>query len=154
MSATIPVGRRVLAVASHGGHWEQLMRLSGAWDGLDVVYARASANELGEAEETVLRIPDAARGDRIGLMKLLVAAVRAVRKVRPDYVVTTGAAPGLAILVIGKLLGARTVWVDSLANVERVSLAGRLARPFSDLWLTQWPHLAGPKGPEFVGAVL
>ena len=64
-----------------------------------------------------------------------------VLKFRPDVVITTGAAPGLVALQIGKLFGARTVWIDSLANAEKISLSGKLAERYADLWLTQWPHL-------------
>ena len=57
-------------------------------------------------------------------------------------------------LVIGRILGARTIWLDSIANIEELSGSGRMVRRFADLWLTQWPHLAGPDGPEYAGAVL
>jgi UDP-N-acetylglucosamine:LPS N-acetylglucosamine transferase len=76
-------------------------------------------------------------------------------RIRPHFVVSTGAAPGLAALQIGKLIGARTVWIDSLANSEELSLAGVMAKRFADLWLTQWPHLT-TKYPQlrYFGAVL
>ena len=52
-----------------------------------------------------------------------------------------------------KLVGARTVWIDSVANVEELSLSGRLASERVDLCLTQWPHLAA--GPVYYkGSVL
>jgi hypothetical protein len=51
------------------------------------------------------------------------------------------------------MLGARTVWLDSIANVEILSRAGRLAGPIADLWLTQWPHLASEEGPHCAGSV-
>ena len=70
--------------------------------------------------------------------------------------VTTGAAPGLMAL------GARpSSWraaapsgSNSIANTERLSLSGRLARPVADAWLVQWEHLARPGGAAFWGAVL
>ncbi|GIW73864.1 MAG: hypothetical protein KatS3mg103_0386 [Phycisphaerales bacterium] len=43
-------------------------------------------------------------------------------------------------------MGARTVWVDSIANVEEMSMTGRLVGPYATLWLTQWPHLAQGDG--------
>jgi len=147
-------GTRILAVASPGGHWEQLLLLAQCWSERDVVFARAKSEGRTPPGVEVLELPDAARGDGLRLIGLLRAAFAVVWRVRPDVVVTTGAAPGLAVLIAGKLLGARTIWVDSLANIERVSLAGRLARPFSDHWLTQWPHLEGARGPQFEGAVL
>ena len=68
---------------------------------------------------------------------------------------TTGAAPGFVALVLAKLLcRSRTVWIDTVANSEGMTLSGRLARPFADAWLVQWPHLARPGGPEYWGAVL
>jgi hypothetical protein len=69
-------------------------------------------------------------------------------------VISTGAAPGLFGVAIGSLLGARTIWVDSIANGEELSLSGHRARRFADLWLTQWPHLASKDGPFYRGSVL
>ncbi len=64
---------------------------------------------------------------------------------RPDIVVSTGAAPGYLAIRLAKLVGARTVWIDSVANVDELSLSGQLASERVDLCLTQWPHLAaGP----------
>ena len=69
--------------------------------------------------------------------------------------VTTGAGPGFLALAVAKLAGgSRTIWIDSIANTERMSLSGRLARPVADVRLVQWQHLARPGGPEFWGAVL
>ena len=73
---------------------------------------------------------------------------------RPDVVVSTGAAPGYFCLKFAKWVGARTVWIDSIANADCLSLAGEKAGRYADLWLTQWPHLARPDGPHYRGAVL
>ena len=73
---------------------------------------------------------------------------------RPDVIISTGAAPGYIALRIGKLIGAKTVWLDSIANAEELSLSGAMAGRYADLWLTQWAHLAGENGPYFRGAVL
>jgi hypothetical protein len=34
------------------------------------------------------------------------------------------------------------VWIDSIANAEQISLSAKLARPYADLWLTQWEELS------------
>jgi len=68
--------------------------------------------------------------------------------------VSTGAAPGYIAVRLGKLLGARTAWIDSVANVEEVSLSGRMVGRHADLWLTQWRHLAKDDGPQYRGEVL
>jgi UDP-N-acetylglucosamine:LPS N-acetylglucosamine transferase len=73
---------------------------------------------------------------------------------RPDVVISTGAACGYFSIRLGKLMGARTIWIDSIANIDEVSMAGQLVKPYADHWLTQWPHLAQPGGPRYFGAVL
>jgi len=56
---------------------------------------------------------------------------------------------------LGKITGAKVVWVDSITNVERISLSGRMVRYIADLFLVQWPELAGRYNRvEFVGTVV
>jgi UDP-N-acetylglucosamine:LPS N-acetylglucosamine transferase len=73
---------------------------------------------------------------------------------QPDIVISTGAAPGYFALRLGRLMGAKTIWLDSIANVDQLSVSGLKIGPSADLWLTQWPHLAREGGPHYVGSVL
>jgi Oligosaccharide biosynthesis protein Alg14 like len=75
-------------------------------------------------------------------------------KERPDVLISTGAAPGYVALRIAHTLRAQTIWLDSIANVAELSLSGAKVGRYADLWLTQWPHLAGPQGPHYTGSVL
>ena len=75
-------------------------------------------------------------------------------RTRPEVVVSTGASPGFFAMLFGRLLHRRTIWVDSIANVDELSLSGRQAGRFADLWLTQWPDLAQPEGPQYFGALV
>lgn len=146
---------RVLAIASGGGHWVQLRRLEPALAGCDVAWATVDPGY--RAELTAGRfwlVPDATRWDRFGVVRLALRVLLILLAERPDVVVSTGAAPGYFALAFGRALGARTVWIDSIANVEELSLSGVQVRRFADLWLTQWPHLARPEGPRYEGSVL
>ena len=67
---------------------------------------------------------------------------------------TAGSAPMLAFVLLARLMGVRTLWIDSIANVEEVSLSGRKAGAVADLWLTQWEHQQRPGGPSYRGSVL
>ena len=77
-----------------------------------------------------------------------------VLKVSPNVIVTTGAAPGFFALFFGKLLGMKTIWIDSIANVHEVSMSGRKVARFADLYITQWEHLARDEGPYYFGSVV
>lgn len=152
MSRTKP---KVLAIASGGGHWVQLLRLRPAFEGCEVVFATAKEgyrSDVGSSEFRV--IVDANRSNKIGLLKSAWSIFSLLRRERPDVVISTGAAPGFFALKLGRMMGIRTVWVDSIANAEELSMSGDKAGGCADLWLTQWPHLARDNGPAYMGNVL
>jgi UDP-N-acetylglucosamine:LPS N-acetylglucosamine transferase len=150
-----PRPRKVLAVASGGGHWVQLLRMRGALEGQDVAFITTiDSYENDVAPSRFYTVSDASLWNKLGLLKMCLQVAWIVVKERPDLVFSTGAAPGYFAVRVGKLIGARTIWVDSIANVERLSRSGEKIRSYADLWLTQWPHLARPEGPHFSGAVL
>ncbi len=98
--------------------------------------------------------PDASLDSKGRLLLQAIVIAWCILWERPDVVLSTGASAGYFALRIGKWLGARTIWVDSLANVESLSVSGARIGPHADLWLTQWEHLARPAGPYYKGAVL
>lgn len=149
--------KKILAVASGGGHWTQLTRLRNVFEGHDVAFV--GVKEIYRSEVSQNRyytVPDVSRLlNKWSVVILIGKLVLIMIKERPAVVITTGALPGMLALCFGKMLGARTVWIDSIANVEEMSLSGRKVRKFADLWLTQWPHLADAEdGPTFFGSVL
>jgi UDP-N-acetylglucosamine:LPS N-acetylglucosamine transferase len=146
--------RRILAVASSGGHWIQLRRLEPAFAGHHVAWLSTHAGHRAEVSPARFHtVADANRRSRAALLRSAAKIAWVLLRERPDVVVSTGAAPGYLAIRGARLLGARTVWIDSLANAEELSLSGRLASARADLCLTQWPHLAGGRV-QHRGAVL
>jgi hypothetical protein len=132
-----------------------MRRLAPAFDGMAIHYVTTEAGVAGEVAPAGLSVvPDANLDDKFGLVRLAVSMFWVVLRQRPDVVLSTGAAPGFFALMFGKLLGAKTIWVDSLANADQMSVSGAKVRRFADLWLTQWPELAAPSGPHYRGAVV
>jgi UDP-N-acetylglucosamine:LPS N-acetylglucosamine transferase len=149
------MAEKLLAISSGGGHWVQLLRLRPAFESCNVVYATVKEGyrvDIGDAPFHV--VPDANRWDKWALMRSAFAVFRVLIKERPDIIISTGAAPGFFGVVMGRVLGARTIWVDSIANGETLSLSGHRVKRFANLWLTQWPHLATKDGPFYRGTVL
>jgi UDP-N-acetylglucosamine:LPS N-acetylglucosamine transferase len=146
----------VLALSSGGGHWIQMQRLSGAFAEFDTAYACVFPDYADDVPgHRFYSVADVTRRNMHMLFVLVPQLVGIILKERPDVVVTTGALPGFAALAVAKLLGVRRkIWIDSIANAERLSSSGRQARHVADEWITQWEHLAGPDGPRFLGAVL
>ena len=146
---------KILAIASGGGHWEQLMLIKDGFSASELVYANTIT---GLAEKSGVSPCYIVRDcNRDHLWDNVVSARdvwRILRTEKPDIIISTGAAPGLIALFLGKLTGRKTIWIDSVANSEKLSLSGRLAGYFVDLWLTQWEHLSSDRGPRYWGSVL
>lgn len=146
---------RILAVSSGGGHWIQLLRLRPAFAGKQVTFAsvgKGSAPDVAPAP--YYAIPDANRAQKLKLIGLLLKLTWLIIRVRPDVVISTGAAPGYFAVRLGRMMGARTLFLDSIANAEELSLSANLARRHCDMVLTQWPSLAEQDGPLYRGSVL
>lgn len=147
--------QRVLAISSGGGHWVELLRLRPALEGHDVIFATVSESYRSDVPfGRFAVVGDATRWSKLRLLRMASRVLRIVLRERPDVVLSTGAAPGYFALLFGRMLGARTVWIDSIANADELSLCGRCVGAFAGLWLTQWPHLAREDGPHHAGAVL
>lgn len=133
----------------------QLMRIKPALEDCDVTFV--TVNESYRAEvpsHKFYLVNDANRWTKIGLLKAACRLASIIRNEKPDVVISTGAAPGYLALRLGRMMGARTIWLDSIANVEELSMSGLRIGRCADLWLTQWPHLARPEGPHYAGSVL
>lgn len=146
---------RLMAVASGGGHWVQLLRVSAAFQGCDVAFVTVNESYRCQVgSDRFYTINDATRWNKVGLIRMTLKLAWIIWKERPEIIISTGAAPGYVALRLGHAAGARTIWLDSIANVERLSLSGQKIGPHADLWLTQWSHLAKTNGPHYAGSVL
>ncbi len=86
---------------------------------------------------------------------VLARSLKIIIKERPDVVITTGSLPLAIVCLSAKLFGAKIIWIDSIANIERFSMSGRMVLPFADLFLTQWPELAEKyDNVEYAGALI
>jgi UDP-N-acetylglucosamine:LPS N-acetylglucosamine transferase len=155
------VERKVKAclAASAGGHLNQLLKLDAAWGRHEYFLVTTNRIVAGELERRygarVYVVIEANRENPLKIVKMLWQCARIMLRERPGAVVSTGAAPGCLLAYIGRMLGARVAWVDSIANVERLSLSGRLVRPIAEVFLTQWEDLADPaRGVEYIGELM
>ena len=76
------------------------------------------------------------------LLRNVGLALRVVPRMRPAVVVTTGAGVAVPFAWVGRLFGARVVYVESLTRIERPSLTYRLIRPIVSRTYVQWPELS------------
>ncbi len=145
----------ILAVSSSGGHWEQLLLVAQKIPSENLFFVTTKQELLDNAKISQGQVvADCNQNKVLQTLKCTLQCLAIVFLKRPAVVISTGAAPGLICLALGRLLGAHTIWIDSVANVEKLSLSGKFAQYFAKVWLTQWEHLTQASGPQFAGRVL
>lgn len=79
-----------------------------------------------------------------------------LRRERPDWVISDGAEIAIPVFVAAKLLGIKTMFIESFCRVTHPSFTGRLIYPISNVFLVQWPELLQKYGPKarYEGAVI
>ena len=148
---------RICLAASGGGHLTQLMKLQDAWKGYDKFYVTTgeAVREKLQKHGKVYVIGECNRNEPLRLLSVLRNCFRIAVKERPDVMISTGAAPACLLCIVARFMGARIIWIDSIANIERLSLSGRIIRPLANLILTQWQEVADKySSVEYVGKLL
>lgn len=148
---------KICLAASSGGHLSQLLKLSESWKSRET-FCVTTTDVIGSKTHEfgkVYVVGECNREHPLQVAKVLLRCLRLVFRERPHVVISTGAAAGCITCFLGKLLGAKVIWIDSITNIERISLSGRMVRYISDLFLVQWPELAKQyRNIEYVGAVI
>ena len=146
---------KVLLVSSSGGHWIELMRTRPAFEGHSLIFATTDPEyQSDNPDAPFFCVPEASRWSKVRLAWQALACAWLIVRTRPDVVITTGASVGFFCVVFARWTRSKTIWLDSIANCNEISMSGAKARPYADLFLTQWPELATPDGPYFHGAVI
>jgi len=133
----------LLLVCSTGGHLQQLLALRDAWGGYSrvwVTFDKSDARSLLRDERVVFAHGPTNRSVK-NLFRNLVVAWRTLRDVRPQVVLTTGAGVAVPFAWLGRLRGARLVYVESFTRIDEPSLTCRLVAPVADRIYAQWPEL-------------
>ena len=135
-----------------------MLRVKAAWDNNNCVYVSSieALREKLEQYGQVHIVGECNREYPWQTFKVMFNCLKVVLIERPKVVISTGAAPGILCCMWAKLLfGSKIVWLDSIANTEKLSMSGRMVRPFANLILSQWPDVAAKyKKVEYVGSVI
>jgi beta-1,4-N-acetylglucosaminyltransferase len=135
--------RPILLVASSGGHLLQLTRLKNAWPRQERVWVTFDKPDSRSllAGEDVVHAHFPTNRNVPNLLRNLWLAVKVVRGLRPAAVVTTGAGVAVPFCYVGRLFGARIVYVESFSRIDEPSLTARLVHPVAHRFFVQWPEL-------------
>lgn len=58
-----------------------------------------------------------------------------------DIVISTGAGVAIPFFILGKICGKKTIFIETIARINNLTLTGKVLYKISDLFIVQWPEL-------------
>lgn len=68
-------------------------------------------------------------------------AWKILRKERPDLIISAGAAVAVPFFWLGKLFGAKTIYIEVFDRIDKPTMTGRLVYPVSDRFIVEWAEM-------------
>jgi UDP-N-acetylglucosamine:LPS N-acetylglucosamine transferase len=134
---------KVLLVCSSGGHFKALQQLQPFWQSHERVWVsfRTPTTESALSGEKVYWAYSPTNRNLPNLFKNLRLAWQILTYERPTLVLSTGAGVAVPFLLLGKLLGSKTAFIESTTRIQTLSLSARLVLPFLTVLYVHWPKL-------------
>jgi UDP-N-acetylglucosamine:LPS N-acetylglucosamine transferase len=105
-----------------------------------VTFDKADARSLLEGE----RVYPAYYPSNRSIKALAINTVRAIRilhKEKPDLIVSSGAAPAIPFFWLGKLTGAKTIYIEVFDRIDKPTISGKVCYPVTDMFIIQWEEM-------------
>ncbi len=106
-----------------------------------MTFDKADARDILKGEEVVWAHHSFQRYYPFNFVKNCLLAFKVLKPRELNVVISTGAGVAFPFIVVGKLLGKRTVFIETLARVEDLSFTGKCVYPLVDRFLVQWEEL-------------
>lgn len=139
MNKKIKVG----LVGSSGGHLTHLYMLKEFWEDKDrfwVTFDKEDARSLLKGE----RFYPAYYPSNRSIKALIINTYRAIKiliKERPDLIVSSGAAPAIPFFWLGKLFGAKTIYIEVFDRIDKPTISGKICYPVTDKFIVEWEEM-------------
>ncbi|MCI8663639.1 MAG: UDP-N-acetylglucosamine--LPS N-acetylglucosamine transferase [Hungatella sp.] len=146
---------KVCLVGSSGGHLAHLYMLRPFWKDKErfwVTFDKEDARSLLKSEKVYPCFFPTNRS-----LKALIIntglAWKVLRKERPDLIISSGAAVAVPFFYLGKLLGAKLIYIEVFDRIDKPTLTGKIVYPIVDKMIVEWEEMKKvyPKAINFGG---
>lgn len=141
--------KKVLFISSTGGHFSEMMELNSMFKKYDYHIITEKTKTFASLKQKY--------GKKINFLiygtkdhkftypfKLLANCFISLFlfvKIRPKYIVTTGAHTAGPMCCIGKIFGTKIIFIETFANIHKRTVTGNLIYKFADLFIVQWEEM-------------
>lgn len=143
--------KKVMFISSTGGHLDELLQLAPMFKKYDyhIVTEKTKSNlSLKKKYKNVSYLVYGSYTTKLNKIiypfKLLYNTIKSFflyLKIRPSYIVSTGAHTSGPMCLIGHLFGSKVIFIETFANSTSKSKTGSLVYKFADLFIVQWESM-------------
>lgn len=138
----------VLFISSTGGHLDELLQLKELFNKYDSFIVTEKTKSNIELKEHFNNVYYLVYGTRkfiiIYFFKFLFNIIKSFIlffKIKPRVVVTTGTHTAVPMCYIAKLFRRKVIYIETYANRNSKTLAGRMIYPIADTFIVQWEDM-------------
>ena len=134
---------KVCLVGSSGGNLTHLYMLKEFWKNKKRFWAtfdKKDAQSILKDEKKYYCYYPTNR-NIFNLIRNTFLAIKVLKKEKPDLIISSGAAVAVPFFYIGKLMGAKTVYIEVFDRIDKPTLTGKLVYPVTDKFIVQWEEM-------------
>lgn len=131
---------KVCLVGSSGGHLTHLYMLKPFWENKErfwVTFDKEDARSLLEGEKMYPCYFPTNRNIK-NLIRNTFVALKVLKKEKPDVIISSGAAVAVPFFYLGKLFGAKLIYIEVFDRIDKSTMTGKIVYPIVDKFIVQW----------------
>ena len=144
--------KKVLFISSTGGHLDEMLQLKDLFNKYDYhIITEKTVSNLSLKDKYPGRVNYLVYGSYTKPLSKLVYPFKLLYntfkslilyiKIRPKYIISTGAHTAGPMLLIGHILGSKIIYIETFANSNSRSKTGNIVSKFADLFIVQWESM-------------
>lgn len=130
----------ICLVGSSGGHLTHLFMLKPFWQEKKrfwVTFNKEDSRSLLDGETCYWCYFPTNRNLK-NLIRNTIVAWKVLHKEKPDILISSGAAVAVPFFYLGKLMGAKLIYIEVFDRIDKATLTGKLVYPIVDKFIVQW----------------
>ncbi|MBQ4633866.1 MAG: polysaccharide biosynthesis protein [Bacilli bacterium] len=143
--------KKVLFIASTGGHLSELMQLKSLFEYYDYhIITEKTKSTISLKNKYLNRINFLVYGTKDKILVYpfkffynIILSLIYLFKVKPEYIITTGTHTAVPICYWAKIFKRKTkiIFIETFANSQTKTLSGRMVYKIADLFIVQWESM-------------
>lgn len=134
---------KICLVGSSGGRLAHLNMLKPFWSENErfwVTFDKEDARSILK-DEKIYPCHFPTNRNLKNLVKNTFLAIKVLKKEKPDVIISSGAAVAVPFFYLGKLFGAKTVYIEVFDRIDKPTVTGKLVYPVTDKFIVQWEEM-------------